>query len=279
MAEVYWIRLSSQHDVFSEGYVGYTSRTAADRFKEHLYSKNKDDTLLCRYLRKHALDIVVETLCVAVEEYCLEVERLLRPSRNIGWNNAVGGGLPPDNTGKPRSEVAKNSTAEKHRGMKRSEATCKKISEAMKGLPHLQENILKAIEYNRGKPRPDHVKAKISESNKNRVVSEATVERMRTAARVRVRTQEEIDLLGKARAAYSNTPYWLRVDADKYAASVADEIYEMFSAGKRMCEVVKTFTISRSTVKKFYIRFEEGWNPVLDANWRQWKSDRELENA
>ena len=40
MAEVYWIRKEDHIDVFTQGYVGVTSKTAQERFKEHVKVAN-----------------------------------------------------------------------------------------------------------------------------------------------------------------------------------------------------------------------------------------------
>ena len=40
MAEVYWIRKQEHTDIFNQGYVGVTSKTSQDRFKEHVKVAN-----------------------------------------------------------------------------------------------------------------------------------------------------------------------------------------------------------------------------------------------
>jgi hypothetical protein len=79
MAVLYWVRLSEHSDIFTEGYVGVTPNFAK-RMREH------------RHRFKAIWDkIVMQTIVVADLAYCYDIEKKLRPNRNIGWNKARGG--------------------------------------------------------------------------------------------------------------------------------------------------------------------------------------------
>lgn len=70
--------------------------------------------------------------------YCKQVEKSLRPKRNIGLNIAEGGGLPLNLIGKKlsishRQKIKKNMVG--FRGREHSEATRLKMSMSKKGRP------------------------------------------------------------------------------------------------------------------------------------------------
>lgn len=97
MAEVYWIHLPQHTDMFSEGYIGYTSKTAAERFKFHLYKMRaqKDNLPLYNAMRKYGeSSIVLDVVCICDDAYGLWLENKLRPEPNTGWNSAAGGDTP-----------------------------------------------------------------------------------------------------------------------------------------------------------------------------------------
>lgn len=96
MAEVYWIHLSEHTDVFSEGYVGFTSKTAEKRFAQHCVDTPKQSG--CRHLysaiETYGDALIVDTLCICTNDYGLWLEQQIRPHPYIGWNIATGGKAP-----------------------------------------------------------------------------------------------------------------------------------------------------------------------------------------
>lgn len=79
MALVYWIRLPEHTNLLSEGYIGVATDWAR-RVRQH------------RHRFKNIWDKVIMTPIVsASESYCFDLEKKLRPLRNIGWNIAAGG--------------------------------------------------------------------------------------------------------------------------------------------------------------------------------------------
>ena len=62
MAEVYWIRLPEHTDVFSQGYVGVTTKTSAARFLEHVSAsrwKQKKKLKISNAICKHGEENLV----------------------------------------------------------------------------------------------------------------------------------------------------------------------------------------------------------------------------
>lgn len=79
MAVLYWLHLPNEADVFTQGYVGVASDMTT-RLRSH------------KHRFKHIWDkVVVTQLAVSTKEYCFDLEKKLRPKRNIGWNKSIGG--------------------------------------------------------------------------------------------------------------------------------------------------------------------------------------------
>ena len=87
--EVYWIHLPEHVDIWTQGYVGITCRGVRRRFSEHKYSRK---SIVGRAIHKYGVEnLVVDTVCVADEDYALYLENFLRPTENIAWNIRAGG--------------------------------------------------------------------------------------------------------------------------------------------------------------------------------------------
>jgi hypothetical protein len=103
-AQVYWIRAAHHSDITSEGYVG-VSKNASKRWAYgHKWAHVKgrhDNPRLSNAIAKYGWDSLVKTVVVVAEEaYCYELEKSLRPAKEIGWNLVPGGNKPPES--KPR---------------------------------------------------------------------------------------------------------------------------------------------------------------------------------
>lgn len=129
MFYVYWIHTPDQTDILSEGYVGISCQPDR-RFKDH--KKGKTNPHLTRAFAKYS-DIVSTIVLCGSEDYCIEVETKLRPTENIGWNVAPGGGKPPSSKGKPKTQKQLESSR-KNRGRTRSEDFKKFMSEIKTGI-------------------------------------------------------------------------------------------------------------------------------------------------
>lgn len=94
---VYWIRHKDHTDVFRDGYIG-VSQYAEKRFDQHF--KRTQNRHLKFAIQKYGWgNLIKQKLLVGEEQYCLDIERKLRPEDAIGWNLVAGGGLPPTSIG------------------------------------------------------------------------------------------------------------------------------------------------------------------------------------
>ena len=97
--QVYWIRAQHHTDVTSDGYIG-VSKNANKRWAYgHKWAHVKgrhDNPHLSSAISKHGWNNLIKTvLVVADEKYCYDLERRLRPTKEVGWNLIIGGGKPP----------------------------------------------------------------------------------------------------------------------------------------------------------------------------------------
>jgi hypothetical protein len=97
VAAVYWLHLKDHTDVFTQGYIGVTTRLIDIRFKEHCSkfssSYNPYNPLHLAFAQ-YGLDAIVRTrLCVCAVGKAYEIEKVLRPFEYMGWNTAEGGKL------------------------------------------------------------------------------------------------------------------------------------------------------------------------------------------
>ena len=123
---VYWIRHADHADLMTQGYIGVSGRFDR-RMWEHF--KLEGNRYLKFAIKKHGWDNLIKSqLLISTEEYCLEIERKLRPADKIGWNIVAGGGKPPSSLGKRY----KRKTPAWNKGMKMSDETRAKVSSAAK---------------------------------------------------------------------------------------------------------------------------------------------------
>lgn len=90
---VYWIHQPDHTDIFTQGYVGISNNIKARWNKHKQHPKNKH---LQNVINKYGWDsLVKEVIIIADTLYCLDIESKLRSIKNIGWNIAEGGAVPP----------------------------------------------------------------------------------------------------------------------------------------------------------------------------------------
>ena len=98
-AVVYWLHTVDCTDVFTQGYIGVTTRSVKIRFREHINkfrsSYNSYNPLHLAFLNVGLPNIILSELhsCLAEDAYCLE--KMFRPYDGIGWNSVQGGKLSP----------------------------------------------------------------------------------------------------------------------------------------------------------------------------------------
>lgn len=94
-AVLYWLHLKDSTDVFTQGYVGVTTRLIQTRFREHCSrfhsSYDPYNPLHLAFAQYGVENIVITRLCVCQEKEAYELEKLFRPFEYMGWNTAEGG--------------------------------------------------------------------------------------------------------------------------------------------------------------------------------------------
>lgn len=129
MVSVYWVRHQDHTDIFSQGYVGISSKPKL-RWNHH-FSKPTNSHMK-NAINKYGWDnLVKQVVLIADNDYCLDIEKKLRPVDFIGWNQTAGGGMPP----RPKKGMGK--------GRFVSAETRKKLSESAKGRKFSMESIEK----------------------------------------------------------------------------------------------------------------------------------------
>lgn len=98
-AILYWLHLKEHTDVFTQGYVGVTTRLIDVRFKEHCSrfnnSYNQYNPLHLAFAEYGIENIVKTRLCVCDVKQAYELEKVFRPFEYMGWNTVEGGKLSP----------------------------------------------------------------------------------------------------------------------------------------------------------------------------------------
>jgi len=239
MAEVYWIHLPEHTDMFSEGYIGFTSRGVAERYKEHVTSakgsyRATSCVKLYRAINKYgAENLVVDTLCLCDKEYGLALEHKLRPLPQVGWNIALGGSAPT--LGKKLSPEAKS-----------------KISATMSGRKFSDEH-----------------RSNMSKAAKGKVVSEETcrnISKAKTGLPGHKHTDECKARLSKSKRLY-NHPQCV-----KDAWVIAHQIYDVHTIVGLGCgNLANLFGSTASNMLHMIKSFKAGWNPYTDADYWTWR--------
>lgn len=168
---VYWIHHPKHTDMFTQGYIGITTRFARRMFEHKALTTNK---YLSNAIKKYGWDnLIKEVLLIADKEYCVDVETKLRSNDAIGWNLVKGGGIPPVNRWNKGTKGLMTSWL---KGKKLPDEIKKKVSISvkklwedpiyrqhmsdahkgqecpMKGKHHTPESILKISLFKKGKP-------------------------------------------------------------------------------------------------------------------------------
>ena len=136
---VYWIHKPEHTDIFTEGYVGITSKTVDKRFRQHVAAAKTGlkDYPIYKAILKYGDSLVVDTIVIASMDYCAELELQLRPHEGIGYNILKGGYINPL-LGRlayktPEDIRLKQSLAKL--GKKASETTKQRMRDARKNVP------------------------------------------------------------------------------------------------------------------------------------------------
>lgn len=193
---VYWIREQSHTDLMTQGYIG-VSGNVSKRFAAHRNMENGTNAYLRHAIQKHGWDNMVKSvLLMADKEYCLDIERKLRPADKIGWNLTVGGGYPPVTSGPQPQRRGRAAWNKGKTGIFSPEA-----------LAVLREKHLGRVPPNKGVPLSDEQRQKLSKALKGRVsprkgakLPAELVEQISAKNRGRVQSAEERAMRSRALA-------------------------------------------------------------------------------
>ena len=216
---VYWIREASHTDMMSQGYIG-VSGNVKQRFASHKGMENGTNAHLRHAIEKHGWDNMVKSvLLMAGKDYCLDIERKLRPADKIGWNLVAGGGYPPINSG-VRPNLRGRTAWNKGKTGIYSDETLAKIRSALlgktpanKGVPLTPEQKAKLSAsskgntHRRGKKMPPEIVARISAKNRGRVQS-AEERAMRSIALTGIKRPALSDKHKRLLGAYAKGKKW-----------------------------------------------------------------------
>lgn len=266
MAEVYWIRKPEHTNIFTQGYVGVTSKTAQERFQVHINNsrlkKMKKSVIHKVIIALGAENLVVETVCICSEEYAYDLENKLRPTERIGWNVAIGGTKPPGVKGLPVSEE-----------------TRKKLSDAVKAREINPEWAKKSGETRRGRKLPNEHRANISKG----MIGRKPTEKMLTllVERNKARTGEKRTDKAKQKQSSSikEKGYWNTKKANREIWSNADLYYQDYLNGMTAFTTASKYNLGHNKLKSIFNHFSNGWIPSEDTKWLEDFKSEETMNA
>jgi hypothetical protein len=91
IACVYWVHLPKHTYIAKEGYVGVAVDVPI-RMKRHSTITSQTNTHFGNVIKKHGWEnLVKEIIFTGDETACYELEKVLRPNFQVGWNEAIGG--------------------------------------------------------------------------------------------------------------------------------------------------------------------------------------------
>lgn len=142
MYVVYWIHKSEDADMLTQGYIGVTSNINT---RLYMHKSGNGNILVQRNIEKYNDEVLIDIIFSSDnEQECYDLERNLRPTKNIGWNFAEGGSKPPSPLGNRERAMKASQTL---RGRKITWGD--KISATNKGKVNSPESIRKGIETRR----------------------------------------------------------------------------------------------------------------------------------
>lgn len=159
---VYWIHHPLHIDMTVDGYVGVTADFEQRMFAHKSCAKTGKDSALYNAIRKYGWEsLVKEIVLIAEDDYCLEIEKKLRPVPRIGWNIAIGG------------EVAgfhlKGCKQSDEHIANRKKALIGRVS-GMKGKKMPKESIEKTMKFVRGVSKTEAHRKKLALSKNKKLM-------------------------------------------------------------------------------------------------------------
>jgi group I intron endonuclease len=159
---VYWYHLSTHTDPYSQGYIGVTKQNSVRR-RCHINGVSGGSRILCNAFKKYGIDNIIQDVLHTVQdkETAYLLEQQYRPTIEIGWNIAIGGGLPPDTTGRIDSQEIRD----KRNASVRKAKAGKHYLSVFKGMTnrHSEESRKAIGDFHRGKVISESHKKAITE--------------------------------------------------------------------------------------------------------------------
>lgn len=277
MAFVYWIKAPHHTDMFSEGYIGFTSTTVENRYKEHkAKAKNTASNLkLHNALRKYEKDVSIVTILEGTNEYCLEVEKKLRSRENIGWNIAVGGEAPM--LGRKHTEENRKKQSLAQIGKIHSDATRLKMSASQKEVgmtPAKAEALKKARAVMKGRPVSVETRKKLSAAMMGREIS---IESRKKLSEIKKgKPPSEITL--KASAEYNrNLKAWetnpAKRNSENWSKALEMFDYLQINPTHGIVKLSRAFNTTKGKARGVHWKILDGWVPSKDEDYLTWLSN------
>lgn len=160
---VYWIGSDNSQDIFKSGYIG-VSKDLKKRLSAH--ENNPSNYRLKNAINEYGWNnLIKKVILIADKDYCIEMEKKLRPSGGIGWNLMAGGGNPP--LVKTNKHMIGKTPWNK--GVKMSEKSKKKLSNSLKGKIAWNKGTKGVmVAWNKGTETPEEVRIKQSLAKKGK---------------------------------------------------------------------------------------------------------------
>lgn len=157
---VYWSKLKSHTDPYSQGYIGVTCQPKI-RFNTHRFFSNAYSKKVREMYEKHGEDVELYILYEGTQDQAYFEEYYYRPLPKIGWNIQKGGMIPPDCTGNKHSDTSKSLISKANTGKNLGKPS------PFKGLTNrYNEQTRKLIgSYHKGKTISEEHKKAITEKN------------------------------------------------------------------------------------------------------------------
>jgi len=240
---IYWARLTTHQDIYTEGYVGITLNSLKERKKGHMKKAGKVNLHFYNSLAKYGKKITWEVIQHGLSKNAaLDREKALRPEPNIGWNTDVGGTLGVSSqwyNDEKNMEVFRKKT---------SEATKRQI--ALIDTPEARANRAKAVWRRPGykeKRAGDNAGSNNPQFGKFGRNHPSFGHKKTAAGRIAIsEAQKGKKLTGKQKKAIS--------DARSAAIGVYDknreQMYLRRCAGESIKEIAKDFPITEKSVDR-----------------------------
>lgn len=251
MACIYWIHHKSHTDIFAQGYVGFSKNSAEKRYQGHVYSANTSDLNypVLNAIRKYGDELVLETVVIGPDDYCIELENKLRPDFKIGWNLDKGGRV---------GCIGRVASAE----------TRLKQSIAKIGKSRSKEATAKIAAARTGVPLTDATKYKLSKLAKQRGQSKQHKDAILAANALRKGTKQTAEHVATVNLYKAQNPWMFSKRKDTW--KIAEKVYDLFVKSYRACDVSKELGIDKGTLFTLYRKIKQGWNPYTDNNYQTW---------